>query len=281
MQTIGLVLTDMVTLKLILDTRRAKADGKFPLKIHVSHQRKVKYISLNICLSPQQWNNADCLVTSKHTKYRVLNTKISDVFEKAFWIAADMTFGSKGSMVSVNEICDAICKDIFGVEPKKKKITFAEILEKFANLKKKESTAELYRFTLARMRAFDANVDFLTCEDITLEWLTRFDEFMTHPCENNSTSKIHKTTSQNYRNIQFRNIRAVFNYAIDEGLTTFYPFRRFKIKPVETEKMSLNVEQLRLLFDYPVEKYQRIYVDMFKLIFFLCGINSTLLFEHE
>lgn len=70
-----------------------------------------------------------------------------------------------------------------------------------------------------------------------------------------------------------RNIRAVFNEAIDDEITSFYPFRRFKIRPVATVKRSLSVEQLRELFNYPVEEHEEKYLDMFKLIFFLIGIN--------
>lgn len=46
-------------------------------------------------------------------------------------------------------------------------------------------------------------------------------------------------------------IRAVFNYAIDEEITTLYPFRKFKIKKEETRKRSLTIEQIRVLKAYP------------------------------
>lgn len=67
----------------------------------------------------------------------------------------------------------------------------------------------------------------------------------------------------------------MFNYAIDYDVTTAYPFRRFKIRPEETRKRSLTVDELRRLFDYPVEEYAEIYRDMFKLIFLLIGINTV------
>lgn len=74
-------------------------------------------------------------------------------------------------------------------------------------------------------------------------------------------------------NIHLRNIRAVFNDAIDDEITTFYPFRRFKIRPVATAKRSMSVEDLRTLFNFPVEDHQVKYLDIFKLIFYLIGIN--------
>ena len=78
--------------------------------------------------------------------------------------------------------------------------------------------------------------------------------------------------------IHLRNIRAVFNYAINEEYTTLYPFRKFKIKKEETRKRSLTVEQIRMLRDYPCDDYQKKYRDMFLLMFYLLGINAADLF---
>jgi hypothetical protein len=56
----------------------------------------------------------------------------------------------------------------------------------------------------------------------------------------------------NSRSINLRNIRAVFNYCIDENVTTNYPFRKFTIKKEETPKRAITVEQLRQLRDYQI-----------------------------
>ena len=80
--------------------------------------------------------------------------------------------------------------------------------------------------------------------------------------------------SKNSRNIHLRNIRAVFNEAIDDEITTFYPFRRLKIRPVATRKRNLKVEDLRTFINYPCEPHAQKYLDMFKLMFMLIGINS-------
>lgn len=62
---------------------------------------------------------------------------------------------------------------------------------------------------------------------------------------------------------------------LDEEFTTRYPFRKFKIKHEETAKRNLTLEQLRKLFSYPVEDFQIRYVDIFKLSFYLIGINLS------
>ena len=76
-----------------------------------------------------------------------------------------------------------------------------------------------------------------------------------------------------------RNIRAVVNAAIDDELTTLYPFRKFKIKHEETAKRSLTVEELRTLRDSPCEPHQEKYRDIFMLMVYLIGINSVDLFS--
>ena len=134
----------------------------------------------------------------------------------------------------------------------------------YVESKKNKSYKASCQYTLDKMRDFDPDLPRLTFDDISLKWLKDFDEWLD---ENGSP--------QNTRNIHFKNIRTCLNRAIDEELTTNYPFRRFKIRPEATRKRNLPVEELRKLFDYEVEPYQELYRDMFKLIFFLIGINTV------
>lgn len=154
----------------------------------------------------------------------------------------------------------------FGIakfEDKKPEGMFVKHFKKFIDGKTNKGTKGVYKHTLDRIMIFDPDIDKKSFEDITLQWLTDFEAFCA------------RTASKNARNIHLRNIRTVFNNAIDYEITTAYPFRRFKIRPEATRKRSLSVEELRRLFDYPVEEYAEIYRDMFKLIFLLVGINSV------
>jgi len=145
--------------------------------------------------------------------------------------------------------------------------TFLNWFRRFSESKTNGRTREIYECTISRMLDFDKSLSRRKFEDINLGWLTDFEAFCA------------KTASKNARNIHLRNIRAVFNNAIDNEITTAYPFRRFKIRPETTRKRSLTVEELRRLFSYSVEPYAQIYIDLFKLIFMLIGINSVDLFR--
>ena len=85
-----------------------------------------------------------------------------------------------------------------------------------------------------------------------------------------------KTCKINTRSIHMRNLRAVFNSAIDEDIIeqNLYPFRKFKIKKEATAKRSLTVEEIRTIRDYPCEPHMERYRDIFMLTFYLIGINT-------
>lgn len=139
---------------------------------------------------------------------------------------------------------------------------FGTFAEKFIARRGKEKTRQVYEMTLRKMGGY-CDVGRLRFADISVGWLRDFEQWLGATC------------SVNTRGIHLRNIRAVMNAAIDEGVVPadLYPFRRFKIKKEETMKRSLPVGDLRRLRDYPCEGWQRKYVDVFMLSFYLAGIN--------
>lgn len=139
---------------------------------------------------------------------------------------------------------------------------FGTFAEKFIARRGKEKTRQVYEMTLRKMGGY-CDVWRLRFADISVGWLRDFEQWLGATC------------SVNTRGIHLRNIRAVMNAAIDEGVVPadLYPFRRFKIKKEETMKRSLSVGDLRRLRDYPCEGWQRKYVDVFMLSFYLAGIN--------
>lgn len=173
----------------------------------------------------------------------------------------------KQADMDVKEIRTILQERLLGIvvekEPETANGNFTAYFQNFIDGKENKGTKGVYKHTLDKIRSFDPDIDKKNFEHIDLKWLTDFEAFCA------------KTASKNARNIHLRNIRAVFNNAIDFDITADYPFRRFKIRPEETRKRSLTVEELRKLFDYPVEPYAEIYRDCFKLIFMLCGINTV------
>lgn len=137
--------------------------------------------------------------------------------------------------------------------------SLADYIADFAATKDKTGTAELFLLTSKKVRAFDGKASFTSVDKA---WLDRFVKSLGE-------------VSVNYASIHLRNIRAVFNWAIDNEWTGNYPFRRYKIKSERVKINNISVEQLRAIRDYPLDDWRRIYRDFFMLTFYLCGINPV------
>lgn len=137
--------------------------------------------------------------------------------------------------------------------------TLGDYLEEYASSKTNEGTVGVYRNTINRVRNFDAKATFDT---VNRKWLEAFE-----------AHELRRGRMVNGISIDLRNIRTVFNWAIDNDITTAYPFRKYSIKNERTKHLVLTVEELKHLRDCPVEPYQEAYRDLFFLGFYLIGIN--------
>ncbi len=249
----------MASTKLYLDTRAVEDGCPAPLKVVITSGRTTALIKLDVpSLTAAQWNKIQQRVVN-HPNKMALNAHIAQ--KKAEIDNVMMRLADDGELRGVT--ATAIKKRILAaLSPEIDTANFfLPTYIRFTEAKEKRGTRETYAHTISRMRAFDRNIDKRRFEDIDVRWLTEFERFLG------------RTASKNARNIHLRNIRAVFNAAIDDEITSFYPFRKFKIRPVPTVKRSLTVEELRTVFSYPVEPYAEMHRDMFKLIFYLIGIN--------
>ena len=259
----------MATSRFYFDPRRVKAGTPAVLRIAIAHQHKTTYVTLETKLLPNQWDSKKEKVVN-HPEAMRLNVYINGVKTIVDRTLIALADSGKLASMSVIDIRSAVEERLnpdateAKREKKRKENLFATRFLKFAD-SKKESTRGIYMHTYNRMIAYvgEKVLQKLAFEDITKEWLMKFDVFM-----------MQTAPSKNSRNIHMRNIRAVFNEAIDDEITTFYPFRRLKIRPVATKKRNLKVDDMRTLFNYPCEPHAVKYLDMFKLMFMLIGINS-------
>lgn len=255
----------MAKIKFYFDSRRVASGKEVPLKVAVTQKSRNAYITLNIRLMPTQWDEAGCKVVS-HPQRKSLNDSIKKKMIELQ--AALLRLEEKGIVddMSATEIRDALMTT---TEPNKMsrnaqdENSFSRTFERFIT-HKSGRTKGLYECTMRRIRAFEgAKADRLRFEQMNGEWLQSFNDFLalTSP-------------SPNARAIHLRNIRTVFNYAIDNEITTAYPFRRFKIKGEATKKRNLDVDTLRAIFTAEnLEPWMVRYRDLFKLTFMLIGIN--------
>lgn len=262
----------MATIKAYLDDRKTASGALAPLKIAINHRSQSAYIPIGIRLTSAQWDNKTQKVVG-HTNAKEYNSlvrvKLAEVDRTLTSLAKEMVLMT----MTARQVRDAVVKEMTPAPtqpttPKVDKTLFCETFKRFIELKGGR-TKGLYQCTWRRLEEFKGKALLkLHFEDINKEWLQEFDAFLalTSP-------------SANARAIHLRNVRAVFNDAIDNEITTNYPFRRFKIKGEPTRKRSFAVEVLRRIFSHKCEdEWQEKYRDWFTLTFMLIGINVVDLF---
>lgn len=253
----------MATTKFYFDSRNKKETSLCPLKLALIHKGKSALLNLNVKILMCQWDPIRNMVVN-HTEQSILNVLILTYKQKAdteILICAQEGVLSTISIQDLKKRIDLVLNPDKAQE-EKNKVLFAYRFLKFAD-RKTPSTKGVYMQTYRRLLAYlgESALNRLSFEDITKSWLVDFENFLA------------RTACRNARNIHLRNIRAVFNDAIDDEITSNYPFRRFKMKYEQTKKRSLTVEQLRDFFNFTPEPYAVKYLDMFKLVFMLIGIN--------
>ena len=250
----------MATVSFYLDTRRARKDGTFPIKLYVNHNGRF-YIKTEFSAIGRNWEGNQFSKTEPN--YKAKNISLRNLMNRAEEAVYSLEREGKLKGTSDDRLKRLIEQAI--TQKEERRNTVLDLFDEFIASKTKRSTIEIYSLTKSKIERFSGNCSF---GEIDKKWLINFDNFM-----------ISSGMSTNTRSIHMRNLRAIFNYAIDEEITDNYPFRKFSIKKEETRKRALTVEQLRVLRDYPCEGYQQKYRDIFMLMFYLIGINSVDLFE--
>lgn len=251
----------MAKINFYLDTRASGPNKPAPLKISIRHRNQSTFIPTGISLLPEQWDDIARKVVN-HPRKAAYNNMLA---HRILDVESEVLRLSEQGVLSFMKMTDLRAAIMQMLDPHPEVDTsklFISRFRLFMGRKDNPRTKEIYEATLSRILAFDKQCEQLSFEQVDKTWLTQFEKFLSK-----------SAPSVNARSIHLRNIRAVFNDAIDDEITQHYPFRKYKIRREATPKRSLSVEELRELFAYPVEEHQRKYLDMFKLTFMLIGIN--------
>lgn len=250
----------MATLKIYLDTRSPKHDGSCALRIAVNHRGRTSYISLSQSIMPNEWDSVRSRVRVRPDRDFINDYLLDRLGYYNRLMKSVLMSLSFRPDCTAKQLRDLMLAAASPEEPEP--VTFRSVFLSFVSRIENKRTREIYETTWKRIAEYDDSAEHLSFADISADWLR---SFFLHLAA--------QSPSVNARNIHLRNIRAVFNYAIDEEKTTLYPFRKFRIKGVETAKRDLSPDVLRSLAHMSVEDWQVRYVDCFILSFCLLGIN--------
>lgn len=262
-----------ITLKPYLDVRRADGDKPMNMMVLMTRRGKSAMIPIGLKLAPSLWDRKTLHVRNCPQKIffdRAIYDRLYQVQEAVTALSEEVN--ESLLTLGITQIKDIVRDMLDGRDGHKaQRNTFAACFKKFME-GKSGRTREVYLATWKHIGKFTDKAERLRFDDIDVRWLSAFDAYLSET-----------SPSQNARSIHFRNIRAVFNYGINNDVTTLYPFRKFKIRTEQTAKRSLSAADIRKIATMPLLEWQELYRDIFMLGFYLIGINLVDLFAltHE
>lgn len=258
----------MATISYYLD-KRATTKDLAPLKMQIIHKGKAALISTGIKMNSACWDHKNQKVIN-HTRKVLIQSALTKYKLHAEDIILTRTIDDSIKNISVVDLKNIIRAEVFGYEirEEKKKGNFVEKFESFANSRRADGSKHTYLGALRSLQKFCPELDKYTFEDCNKEF---FLKYISHLAANK--------VSNNTIYIYISKIKAVFNDAIDDGITNCYPFKKIHIRKEETKKRCLTLEDIKYIRDYPLKEKYAFFRDVFILSFYLLGINAVDLFK--
>ncbi|MEZ0484020.1 phage integrase SAM-like domain-containing protein [Fibrella aquatica] len=232
-----------VTIEVVLDIRRAKTNGSFPLKLRITYQRIQRYYKLKLEANEQFWEEVQ--VGRRSKGHNTLRERVESVKSKAKSII--QTFETREQAFEF----DLFERLFFGqeLEPLQSRMevqdVYASLSQYITQLENEErvSTAMSYNNAL---QSFKKHQPFLQFRDVTPAWLSKYERTM-----------LEKGKSISSIGIYLRALRIVMNHALDKGIISAseYPFgkKRYQIPASKNVKKALQITDIRAIRNWPVE----------------------------
>lgn len=252
----------MAILKLVLDQRRAKKDGTYPLKIRIRYSFKTYYYALGISILPNQWDEAQKQIT-KHSNSKLLNAKVNQEYSKveqlilnAERINEDLSMADIKDLLNPKKQAIELPNDIIG---------FGEMLIKQQQEAGRWGNATTYQTALDLLEKQFSNKP-ISFESIDFAFLNNWEALMRN-----------KGVKVNSIGAYMRSIRAIYNQAIKNELVEIkhYPFSKYKIKSERTIQRTLSKEQINEIRGLKLKQDTKMLKarDLLMLSFYFRGMN--------
>lgn len=223
-----------ITTAIILETRVLNKEGKHPVKLRLTYQRKRKYYAIKgEHLSSHEFSNTYSIKSRGKNKER--KRKYESVEGRAIEI--------------IDNVLTMFSFDAFEREYLNKKTTDASIQSYFEakavelDNDNKIQTAVLYRAAIKSLLEYDKSITF---QKITPTYLKKYEQYML------SENRTHTTIG-----MYIRNLKHIINRAIKNRVINEYPFGQDKDKytiPVgKNTKKALTITDIEKLFNHEPE----------------------------
>lgn len=240
------------TFKIEMRKDYATKDGKRPICLRYTANRRTTLISLNILIKPRHWNKVSCTVrdTEPHSYY--YNKAISEFYQKADTIIMENFF----KPLSISQFIEKIRDKSFG------NTDFYVFIENEIELLKKvraPGTIENYNKLINTLKAWKPTLSF---DEITLDFIQQFHN---HELEvGNLPSTIYK---------KHANFKFLIGIAVDKEKIAKPPYEKFEIKKnIKAQNNDILTEdELKKLQDaYDKKKYSKGKQEVLREFLFAC-----------
>lgn len=220
--------------------RRNQLDknGLASIQLELRLNNKRKFVNTQIKGKPKFWDFSKNRFKASQPNSIKLNQRLSQIltdFEEY-----ELSFLNSKKPFFINMFDDVYKKKDF--------FNFNEFFKtELNNSNLAPATKKSHRSTLNRLNEFKKNIEF---DSINFEFLHDFERFLrSSKCDivfkNQPTRKLAQNTIHKY----FKNIKTYVNLAINKDLIEInqYPFRKFKVKKIESEKQYLTPLEIELI----------------------------------
>ncbi len=251
----------MASIKVFPRLDKADAQGKVPIYLRVTKNRKSKYIALNTYILSQDWNKKTGKVKTTVSNASQINTYISAKVAEAERIARELE--TRSTFVTSYDIKHKI----LGRAP----ADFFEYVENRKDIMDKEysiGTIRRYNCVVRKLRSF-CKKESLYFDDITATLIRDFQQHLLSYCKNHV----------NTVNANLKVIRRLLIDAVAEGLIPFEknPFNKIKLKGQSTKQTFLLDDELELLekLKLPLDSQLNHHRNLYIFSAYACGIRIS------
>ena len=240
------------------------SNGEYPLMLKITKDGQRRYQSINLSVSKKDWDFKRGKLKPNGPNYESYNKIIQDTLLEVRTRIIDLKASKKRCTLS--KILETTKKD---VTPH---VThFYESIFDQLTKEGKCGNRQVYQYSLNSLRNFRKNFDSLYFEDIDLEFLKKYEQWL-------KGRGIKETTISQL----FRTLRSAYNKAIYEGIVKKdnYPFDMFRVGKfnVKTKKRAIDKSEMMKfaqMENAPVERdpKQELALDIFVFSYLSGGIS--------
>ena len=252
----------MTTVDVICYKYKPLKSGELPLKIRICKDRKTRYINLGVSTKAEHWdfekNQPKSTCPNRELLEKLIANKISEVKSKIVELKSeDKEFSATTLVEKVSHPTNTI--------------TVGELFKQHIHCLEEEKRTG-YRLSIQQtynsLIKFNRHLD-IPFSEIDCNWLKRYETWLRK-----------QGKSENTIGIRFRNIRMIFNLAMNMELVKSenYPFKKFKVSKLyqDTAKRALSKEEVLSIINYPIngtDCYTKLAINLFTFSYFMGGIN--------